>query len=70
MSTVKNNFYIDNCLKALPLVEEASQHTCNLQSLLSNGGFRLTKWISNSHKVLETILEGGVHQRSENSRPK
>ena len=55
VSTVKNNFYIDNCLKAQPSVQEASQHTSDLRSLLSKGGFRLTKWISNSREVLETI---------------
>ena len=57
VSTVKNNFYVDDCLKALPLVGEASQHASNLRSLLSKGGFRLTKWISNSREVLETIPE-------------
>ena len=57
VSTVKNNFYVDDCLKALLSVEEASQHASNLQCLLSKGGFKLTKWISNSRKVLETIPE-------------
>ncbi|PFX24905.1 hypothetical protein AWC38_SpisGene10491 [Stylophora pistillata] len=57
LNTVKNNFYVDDCLKALPSVEEASQHMRDLRLLLSKGGFRLTKWISNSRRVLETILE-------------
>ena len=57
LSTVKNNFYVDDCLKALPSVEEALQHASVLRSLLSKGGFRLTKWISNSREVLETIPE-------------
>ena len=30
VSTVKNNFYVDDCLKALPSVEEASQHASDL----------------------------------------
>ena len=55
--TVKNNFYVDDCLKALPSVEEASQHASDLRSLLSKGGFRLTNWISTSRRVLETIPE-------------
>ena len=55
MSTVKNNFYVDDCLKALPSDEEASHHASDLRSLLSKGGFRLTKWISTSRRVLETI---------------
>ena len=42
VSTVKNNFYVDDCLKAL-------------RSLLSKGRFKLTKWISTSPRVLETI---------------
>jgi len=57
VSTVKNNFYVEDCLKALPSVEEASRHASDLWSLLSKGGFRLTKWISSSRRVLETIPE-------------
>ena len=57
VSIVKNTFYIDDCLKALPSVEEASQHAIDLRSLLLKGGFRLTKWISKSREVLETIPE-------------
>ena len=33
------------------------QHATDLRSLLSRGGFRLTKWISNSRRVLEAIPE-------------
>ena len=55
VSTVKNNFYGGDCLKALPSVEEASHHASDLRSLLSKGGFRPTKWISTSQRVLETI---------------
>ena len=55
VSTVKNNFYVDDCLKALPSDEEASHHASDLRSLLSKGGFRLSKWISTSRRVLETI---------------
>ena len=57
VNTVKKNFYVDDCLKSLPSVEEASQHASDLRCLLSRGGFRLTKWISNSRGVLETIPE-------------
>ena len=57
VSTVKNNFYVDDCLKALSSVEEASHHASDLRSLLSKGSFRLTKWISSSRRVLETIPE-------------
>ena len=55
VSTVKNNSYVSDCLKAVPSVEEASHHASDLRSLLSKGGFRLTKWISTRQRVLETI---------------
>ena len=57
VSTVEKNFYVDDCLKSLPSAEETSHHASNLRSLLSRGGFRLTKWISNDPRVLETIPE-------------
>ena len=55
MSTVKNSFYVEDCLKALPSDEEALHQSSDLRSLLSKGGFKLTKWISTSRRVLETI---------------
>ena len=42
VETVKQNFYVNDCLKSVAtLVGE-------LREMLSKGGFRLTKWISNS----------------------
>ena len=46
---------MDNCLKSLPSVNDAIAHVIHLQALLSRGGFRLTKWVSNSGKVLLAI---------------
>ena len=43
--TVKHNFYVDDCLSK------------ELRELLSKGGFRLTKWLSNSRRVVESIPE-------------
>ncbi|XP_022801986.1 uncharacterized protein LOC111339575 [Stylophora pistillata] len=57
LSMVKNKFYVDDCLTALPSVKEASQYARDLRLLLSKGGFRLAKWISTSRRVLETIPE-------------
>ena len=42
-STVRRNFYVDDCLKSLSLVEDAIAHISDLLSLLQRGGFRLTK---------------------------
>ncbi|XP_074624387.1 uncharacterized protein LOC141882335 [Acropora palmata] len=57
INTVRRNFYVDDCLKSLPSVEDAVSHVDELRSLLQRGGFRLTKWISNSREVLESIPE-------------
>ena len=57
-STVRNNFYVDDCLKSVETVEGAIQLSKQLSELLALGGFRLTKWISNSRRVLETIPLG------------
>ena len=54
-STIENNFYIDDCLKSLSSEQEAVQLVKELTSLCQKGGFRLTKWASNSRPVLKHI---------------
>ena len=55
VSTVKRNFYVDDCLKSVPTEDDAAKLALDLQSLMKMGGFRLTKWLSNSRKVLCAI---------------
>ncbi|XP_013419027.1 uncharacterized protein LOC106179805 [Lingula anatina] len=55
VETVKKNFYVDDCLKTLPDVETAVKFIPQLCELLESGGFKLTKWMSNKHEVLESI---------------
>ena len=55
--TVKRNFYVDDCLKSVTSDESAIFLVDNLTELLRRGGFRLTKWLSNSRKVAESIPE-------------
>ena len=57
VNIANKSFYVDDCLKSLPSVEEASQRASDLRCLLSRGVLRLTKWISNSRRFLETIPE-------------
>jgi hypothetical protein len=57
ISTVFNNVYVDVCLKSLPTAEAAINLAKDLSTLLSKGGFRLTKWISNDQEVLQAIPE-------------
>jgi hypothetical protein len=55
INTVKINFYVDDCLKSKPTIESAISHASDLRTLLSKGGFRLTKWSSNDRSVLKSI---------------
>ena len=56
-STVRRNFYVNDCLKSSASVEDANAHVSDLRSLQQRGGFRPMKWISSDQEVLETIPE-------------
>lgn len=46
--TIRENFSVDDCLKST-LDEDTAINLCaELRSMLAKGGFRLTKWSSNS----------------------
>ncbi|XP_068739665.1 uncharacterized protein [Montipora capricornis] len=53
--TVRRNFYVDDVLKSVPSTEQAVHLTSDLTKLLKQGGFRLTKFASNSREVLQSI---------------
>lgn len=55
--TVKSNFYVDDCLKSVPTERQAISLVKNLKEMCSLGGFKLTKWVSNSRTVLASIPE-------------
>ena len=55
INTVKRNFYVDDCLKSVQGEEEAIRLTDDLRRLLGKGGFNLTKWVSNSRRVIESL---------------
>ena len=57
IKTVDNNFYVDDCLKSVPTEEAAIRLVEQLRELLALGGFRLTKWLSNSREVIRTLPE-------------
>ena len=57
VSTVKNNFYVDDCLKSVKTCDQAINLVDELTQLMSKGGFRLTKWLSNKASVIESIPE-------------
>ena len=53
--TVLRDFYMDDLLKSLPSEDETAQLALQLMELLSRGGFRLTKFMSNSRSVLAQL---------------
>lgn len=55
--TVKRNFYVDDCLKSVGDSDKAIVLASDLRRLLAKGGFRLTKWVSNSSKVVASVPE-------------
>ena len=57
IETVERNFYVDDCLKSVREEEEAVILARKLRELLARGGFKLTKWLSNSKKVIESLPE-------------
>lgn len=57
ISAVQNNFYVDDCLMSMSTESEASAMVKELTELCASGGFRLTKWNSNSRVVLSSIPE-------------
>ena len=52
-----NDFYVDDLLKSMVDEEKAVMMVKQLRDLMSKGGFRLTKWISNNRTVLASIEE-------------
>ena len=58
VDTVNRNFYVDDCLKSVATVPEASRLANQLVQLLAKGGFHLAKWIRNNREVLEEIPPG------------
>lgn len=52
--TVEQNFYVDDCLKSVDSEGDAIHLSSELSQLLKRGGFRLTKWLSNKCKVIES----------------
>ena len=63
IETVQQNFYVDDCLKSVCNEEQAITLASELCELLQRGGFKLTKWLSNSKCVIKSIPES---ERAEN----
>ncbi|RTG82619.1 uncharacterized protein DC041_0002117, partial [Schistosoma bovis] len=49
--SVLNNFYVDDCLVSFPNDEDAKSFVVQLNELMTRGGFKLKKWVTNSEIV-------------------
>ena len=54
---LRNDFYVDDGLKSVPLVDEAVKLIASVKQMCSRGGFRLHKFVSNSKEVIRRIPE-------------
>ena len=52
---IKQNFYMDDYLDCFPSQEKAIETVHKVIKILSTGGSRLTKWLSNSKHILKTL---------------
>ena len=52
---VGNDFYVDDFVRSMAEEEDAVKLAQDVKQLLTKGSFRLTKWVSNSRKVIEVI---------------
>jgi hypothetical protein len=55
IDTVNKDFYVDDLLKSVPTEEESIKQAHDLIDIMEEGGFKLTKWMSSSKRMLETI---------------
>ena len=51
------NFYVDDCLISVATEQEAIKLAGDLRSICAEGGFKLTKWMSNNRAVIHSIPE-------------
>ena len=61
--TVLKNFYVDDCLKSVATEKEAINLVAQLKKLVAQGGFNLTKWMSNRPSVLKEIPQADRSRR-------
>ncbi|XP_066937337.1 uncharacterized protein [Macrobrachium rosenbergii] len=54
-NTIRHNFYVDDCLKSCADVPTAVKLVKDLISATGEGGFRLTKFVSNSIDILKAL---------------
>ena len=57
---ITDNFYMDYYLDSFHTVQEAIKVSNNVCNALREGGFRLTKWVSNDQQMIKASLSQEV----------
>ncbi|XP_033111441.1 uncharacterized protein LOC117112462 [Anneissia japonica] len=57
VDTILKNIYVDDCLKSVSSTSESIALATEVTKLCAEGGFHLTKWISNDREFMNSILE-------------
>ncbi|XP_035660814.1 uncharacterized protein LOC118405422 [Branchiostoma floridae] len=55
LDAIRNNFYVDDLLKATSTVKEGGDLAKGMREACKDGGFRLTKWVSNQPEVIDSV---------------
>ncbi|KAI8512020.1 hypothetical protein Bbelb_111200 [Branchiostoma belcheri] len=56
LESIRNNFYVDDLLKSTSTVKEGGHLAKDTREACKDGGFRLTKWVSNYKEVMGGVL--------------
>lgn len=67
--TVERHFYVDDCLRSVPSLDEARALTQQLPQLLDRGGFNLAKWTSNDPAALSRVPKDKLGSSSTRTMP-
>jgi hypothetical protein len=62
---ILDNFYVDDCLISVQTVNEAKELVASLRDTLRKGGFKLTKWNTNTPEVISDLPGPELGKRSE-----
>ena len=57
VDVVNRSFYVDDCLRSVSSVDEAKKIVEDVKHVLQEGGFNLTKFVTNDEEVLKMIKE-------------
>jgi len=60
LETVRDSFYVDDCLKSVDDVDVAIRLVKELDLLFKSGGFHLSKYVSNCRSLLSEICESDL----------